>query len=524
MANANGSRDLVVVDEPVVSGEMLDDLINKVQENESRRREPTANEKTRAAISAVLKELGKMTVQDDTLVFEGSKFVLPRQYEGNLRAAIKTLAEYAEQQRQPFVIRKTFNYRPYDGAYAFMEVMRAFTGTAGIGVTKWTIFGPEHPEFRTINTGPGETAQVPWGTIAFPSFEAEFEVGQVRDPEKGLLSHITCTVPRRWRQEIEGIFTLIERHLKEHSIYRFKAINGAENPEFLNLNLDPSDVVYSEDVDEQLNANVWTPIEYADTFREIGMPLKRAVLFSGPYGTGKSLGCTITFQKAVKHGWTALMCRTGIDDPAEVLRTAELYAPAVVVIEDIDIHTDGGSKVDISRTLDMLDGIVNKGVEILALFTTNHLGRIQKGCLRPGRIDAVIQIEGLDEPGFRRLVTKKVKAKFLADDVDWAAVAKAFEGFLPAFVSEAAERAQRYTMSRNAGRPGMITTKDLVHAAEATRPQLLLMDQANEGAYTPTINDAFRAIAEDVVKRTRNPKIGAMEVEPATILNGGKAN
>lgn len=509
---------------PEFPAEVLATLLDSVQEEKDRAKGPSKEQQLRDAISSMLAHLGGLTVQDDSLLFEGEKFVLPAQYEGKIESAIDFLINYKKQQQQPHNHRRSMPYLPYDGAHAFMQVMKNITGTTGFGVTKYTFFGPQHPEFVTINTSYNTTAQVPWGDVSFPSYEAEFHVGYSHNDDGKVVFQLNCTAPRKWRKHIEAIFGLVEKHLQENSIYRGKAIDGGGplSPNFLNLDaVDPEKVVYSQDVTDQLAANVWVPVEYTATIEALGDPLKRAVLFAGPYGTGKSLGAMITGQKAVANGWTFVYCRTGKDDPAQTLRTAELYAPAVVVVEDMDVHADGGSSVDISRMLDMLDGITSKGTKIVALFTTNHLERIQKGALRPGRIDAVIEIKDLDAAGFKKLVEITVGQDRLSDSIEWVDVAKAFEGFLPAFVVEAARRSQRYTMARNEGRPGIMTTKDLVAAAESLRPQLDLHEGAKEGANLPTFEGLFRGITENVIKRTNNSEIGGFDIEEATILNGG---
>lgn len=515
------SRDLALSASDLPPG-LVASLLETVQNERAESRKPTKDQQLRDAISDMLAKLGGLTVQDDSLRFEGEAFILPAQYEGRVRSAIDFLVNYEKQQEQPHVIRRTMKYRPYDGAHAFMQTMKMITGTTGFGVTKMTFFGPKHPEFIDIQTDYHTSTQVPWGDVSFPSYQAEFNVGYTHD-DSGVVFHLSCTAPRKWRKHIEAIYGLVEKHLAEKSIYRGKAIDGAEHPNFLNLDtVDPEKVIYSAEVLEQLAANVWVPVQYADTVRALGDPLKRAVLFAGPYGTGKSLGAMLTGQKAVANGWTFLMCRPGKDDPATVLKTAELYAPAVVVIEDVDAYTNGGSQVDISKMLDMLDGVTNKGTEIIALFTTNHLDQIQKGALRPGRIDAVIEIKDLDTEAFRKLVQITVGVDRLAEDIDWDAVATAFNGFLPAFVVEAARRSQRYSMARNEGRPGVMETNDLVAAADSLRPQLERMEGAREGANRVTFEDQFRGIVENVIGRTTNESIGGFEIEDATLLNGAK--
>ena len=62
----------------------------------------------------------------------------------------------------------------------------------------------------------------------------------------------------------------------------------------------------------------------------------------------------------------------------------------------------GNAPTALFRLLEMLDGITSKGKEVIGLFTTNHLSRIQKGALRPGRVDAreiVRELERLDGLG-----------------------------------------------------------------------------------------------------------------------------
>ncbi len=507
------------------SGELLANLLDNVQtEKAAAASKKSEEERLRDAVSALLEKLGAKSVQDDSLIFAGEKFVLPAQYAGadGVERARQFLADYENQQRKSFNFSKAYDYRPYDGAHAFMEVMKKITGTTGFGVTRHTFFGSQPPEFKVIQTSPTTSIQVPWGLVAFPMYEATFDIGGVRDNEKGVLFKLSVEAPRKWRSHIQAIFDLVEREVKENSIYRGRAITGQEWPEFLDTSVvNPDHVVYSKEVLAQLSAHVWAPLRYSSQMRAQGIALKRAVLFAGPYGTGKSMGAMLTAQIAEQNGWTFIMCRTGKDDPATVLQTAALYAPAVVVIEDLDVHAEGTSALEISRLLEMLDGVTNKGNEIVALFTTNHIEKIQKGALRPGRVDAVITIAGLDAEGFKKLITISLGRDFLETEVDWETIAEAYEGFLPAFVREAAQRAQRFIMDRNHGVPGVVTTEDLVLGANSLRPQLDLMEGAKEGAHRVTLEDRLRDMFDGSLRRTTVPDFGDnLEVEEPTVLNG----
>jgi len=295
----------------------------------------------------------------------------------------------------------------------------------------------------------------------------------------------------------------VAQELKDGSIYKGKAFTGGAEPLFLDLdNLPP--VVYSDEVLTHLDTNMWSLLRYSDTMRANRISLKRAVLVEGPYGTGKTLAGMLTAREAVAHGWTFILARPGKDDLFEVLQTAQLYAPAVVWYEDIDTIAQGSDDMQISRLLDALDGITNKGTEVLAGFTTNHVSKIQKGVLRPGRLDAVIHVGGLDRVGYEKLIRAVVPGDQLDPDVNFDVVAAAFDGFLPAFAKEAISRAMAYSISRHRGELGVIATEDLVHAADGLRPQLQLMNDAVEGVSRPTVGSTFAELVRAEVRDTVN--------------------
>lgn len=461
------------------------------------------DEKLKLAILETLGRLGGLTVADDDLIFNGSKIVLPESYNGRVPEAIEYLERYVQGQEKHYAFTKAFRYRPLDGANAFQNTMLKHFGTGGLGKTTVTFFGDYPPQYRTIDVGHGKQSQVPWGEVQFPPLEAVFTLGATRDAEYGILFNLSVDAPKKYRKHIDAFFQLVEQELKNNSIYKGKAITGAQDPQFLDVSrVDRSKVVFSDEVMTQLDANLWSLLNHTDTMRELRMPLKRAVLLEGPYGTGKTLAGMLTAQTAEHNGWTYILCRPGQDDLAEVLKTAQIYQPSVIWFEDIDTVSRGGSEEEISKLLDILDGITSKGAEVVAGFTTNFIEKIQKGVLRPGRIDAVIHVGELDQSGFERLIKVLVAPKLLGD-VDYAQVAKAFTGFLPAFAAEAINRAMRYSIARNEGTPDMVTTDDLVNAALGLRPQLDLMNGASEGANVPTIDGLLTSKVGDVLSHTK---------------------
>lgn len=457
----------------------------------------------KAKVLSALAELGGNLVQEDALKFRGTEFVLPEQYNGNTQGAIDFLSAHIRQQEKEHSIGRTFKYRPYDVAYAVMQVMKQIFGTTGLGKDTQTMFGPIPPRFETVNIGVGQTAQVPFGEISMPAIDGTIQVGGTRDRDLGVLGSVSVLCPRKYRGHVEGFFTAIEAYLSEHSIYRGKAIDGAENPNFLDTSkVDPRTVVYSSRILEELSVHLWAPIQHTATLRKLGQPVKRAVLLEGPYGTGKSLAGYLTAQQAQANGWTFIFARPK-DDLDQAMQTAQLYAPAVVFFEDIDVVADDSTPQRISKLLDSFDGITGKGVEIVAVMTTNHVDKIHKGMLRPGRMDAVIHIGELDGEGIKRLVQSKIPPKSLSADIDYASIADAVKGYMPAFVSEVVSRAFRYALVRNNGdASSVLKTEDFVNAADGLRPHFELMTGAHEGRTKPTVDTALRGVVKDVLEAT----------------------
>jgi hypothetical protein len=461
----------------------------------------TEQDEIRTKALAALDELGKLSVKDDSVKFDGDNLVLPQRFSGNLLEAAAFIEQIHESEEQEYEFDRTFKYRPWDGAAAFQRALYRVFGTVGIGKTTQTFFGPQPPKLISISVGVNKNLQVPWGEVTMAPLDATFYLGGHKDPEYGSLFNLSVNAPKKQRRRLEAFFDVVQDELENRSIYKGQAFNGAEQPEFLDLSsLDESKIIYSDEVMSQLSANLWSVIQHTDTMRSLGIPLKRAVLLEGPFGTGKSEAGRITAKRAQENGWTFILARPGKDDVFEVLNTAKLYAPAVVQFEDIDVIASEGSSAKISRLLDALDGISNKSTGVLALFTTNYVDRIQKGVMRPGRIDAVVHIADLDRNGVEKLIRSVVDPRVLSDDVDYDTVFAEMHGFLPAFVKEAVDRAVRYAVSRNDGKTNFtIVTEDIVNAAIGLRHQLALMNDAKEGTDKPTVDSTLReAVTEQV--------------------------
>jgi len=466
----------------------------------------TEDQRIEKEILAELTRLGGQRVRtEEDIEQHGTKLILPETM--TPQDGVNFLLRHIEQQETMTYFSRTFRFRPWDGAHATQAAMRKLMGTTGIA-KRGGFFSPP-PEMRTISIGVGKTTQVPWGIIQIPAFgNADLTLAGTEDEEYGTLFFVHIHAERKYAAAIEGLFIAIEDELNNNSIYKGKALDGREEANFLDLSgVEPSKVIYSEEVMTQLDANVWSLLNHTERHRDLNIPLKRAVLLEGPYGTGKTLAAFLTAQIAVANGWTFIYCRPGKDDVAETMATARIYQPAVLFVEDID--NLGGTDQDadaVSELLDLFDGITAKGTELLAVMTTNHPEKIHKGMVRPGRLDAVIHVGALDHGGIQRLIEASVPGNLLAPDLDYERIGDAMDGFLPAFAKEAIDRAARYMLVR--GDDEALTTDDFVNAASGLRPQLELM----EGASEHKDPDSLRQALARTVKGAATEAVDGVEI------------
>lgn len=445
-------------------------------------------------VAELEKAQGAMAFKDMEIVREGTQIILPPKM--TYEQAQDWLARKREEEETMIRIQETVNTFPLDGAIAFMKALKQKYGWTSLQPVPG-FFSDTPPTFIGVNVSPVDTVQVVWGRIEVPIIEGNLNTYAVVTNDKQVVFGIMANVKRRYKEDVHEIIKLTRKLAREESIYRGKAIravfpdveaekfNPTEHaPHFMDTSKTNSqDLIFDDDTLDIIRTNLWGPILYTDAVRRMKVPLKRGCLLEGPYGTGKTLTAAITAKMSEENGWTFIYVED-VRRLAEAMKFAKMYAPAVVFTEDIDramrdneYSNDTEERNELmNEILNTIDGVEYKGVELLVVLSTNHVEKITKALLRPGRLDAVISVR----PPNAETVPKVIRhyaQHMLAKGEDLTEVGKKLAGQIPASIREVVERAKLSAITHSDGctHDLKITAADLLTAANGMLMHLELL-------------------------------------------------
>lgn len=397
-------------------------------------------------------------LKDMSVVRQGNKLVVPEDVE--LSVAIRALTLKMEEEDQDVEVNYTLDNDVAEGMVGFLRVLeREFGFVSNTGVQ--TFFGKRPPEFLAIETSPGKKETIPVGRLKIPGVDGWLT------PTYGLNKDKVCfriygQIKGKHRLKVDHIVEMVKNECRNNSIYRghaimtwFPSVEECSSlsdtfPEFAKLeSVRPEDVIFSSDTSEQIMVSLFMPIKRTSACREHGIPLKRGILLEGPYGTGKTLTAAACATLCRENGWTFIYLKD-VTKLSQAYAFAENYQPAVIFAEDIDqiLNNPDDRDEEINDILNALDGIDSKGMEVITVLTTNHLEKITKAMLRPGRLDTVVSVRPPDKEAAIRLV-RLYAGKLMVPGSDLDRAGDLLAGEIPALIREVVERSKLAALRRD---------------------------------------------------------------------------
>src|SRR6185437_2301740 len=155
------------------------------------------------------------------------------------------------------------------------------------------------------------------------------------------------------------------------------------------------DLVLPEQVKALIHGSIVGFYNHRDVLQELGIEMKRGILFHGPPGTGKT-SISLYLAGLLPNFTVCFVSGERLLYPREVCRMARYLQPAMVVFEDIDLVAQdrdaNGLATVLGELMNQIDGCEPTD-RVLFLMNTNSLDRLEAAVRnRPGRVDQIIEI------------------------------------------------------------------------------------------------------------------------------------
>lgn len=332
-----------------------------------------------------------------------------------------------------------------DGVY---QLNRAINEVFGSAVSKEDKSPSGNSNIDTVDVilADGSRTKVPFGKISLEELGEDSEININYDNDRHLLL-VKGQCQFKYQSLIDDIVERTKELLATESIYKNQAleITNLSEPKIMTLaGIDKQFMVLSKKTEFELQP-LRSRILYPEKCIAKGIPLKYGCLLEGKYGTGKTLLAFKLAKDAVNNGWSFVYLK----DPsllAETLRMCKVVDRSghgvIVFVEDIDQVTRGNRDSAMQDILNTLDGGDTKDMNVITLFTTNHIELIEPTFLRGKRIGSVITMDCLDAETAERFIRETFsEAEGYSVDGDLSDVCNyiAKAQIAPAFMAEIVE-------------------------------------------------------------------------------------
>lgn len=467
--------------------------------------------------------------------YGGNKIILPTDMD--LDEAYEAIGRQRDEESVYVAISEQIDAFPFDGAVAMMRVLQRRYGWTHLKPTPG-FWGSSPPTMVGVEINHGERVQVPWGRMAVPKIEGTLSTSYAF--KDGMPRFVLAgEVMRKNERTVQAIAQEIRDEVKKNSIYRAKAvkINFRDQnqerrefdtslcPKFIDMvSVGDTTPIFAKSIEDAIRINVLNPLRFSKRCRAKGASLKKGIILGGPYGTGKTLTAYQIAKIAVDNGWTFLYLED-VRDLDLAIGFAKLYGPCVLFAEDADKATLGPRNPEMDRLLNVIDGVESKGADsLITVLTTNNIGIINPAFLRPGRIDAVINVTPPDAEACVRIIKKYVAdggCVLEGTDAELQECVAPLLGANAAFLRNAVEQCKLAAMEHmeTDDSPLVIRPSDLRTVAEGMLPHcrlinpdhgkksLLDMEEVHHEPMQFAMDILVHKFAEGMINMVADPKV-----------------
>jgi hypothetical protein len=330
-------------------------------------------------------------------------------------------------------------------------------------------WGPRPGNVATVNVacGPDSAVRPCVACAIYLVTEGDLRAALLlRGPDRhGMHSGVTVQVVGTRPLAAAGIAADIRRSALEHNVFRGQVLSfGAEmfGPDSSVLSfhrrarLSSSALVLPDGVMETIERQVVGVGRHRARLLASGQHLKRGLLLYGPPGTGKTH--TVRFLIGRTPGVTVIqLTGVALHLIAEACSVARTLAPAMVVVEDVDLIAQDrgeypGQHPLLFQLLNEMDGLADDA-DVVFVLTTNRADVLEPAlAARPGRVDQAVEL-GLPDTDARRALLELYRGALRLDASHLDHLAARTEGVTASFLKELLRRSAVIAATRDGGAP-----------------------------------------------------------------------